>query len=57
MIEYVDINFSFKTSVELFMLNNLSHACFCIKHRKKKMKLIDSTNNKVKEHLDTLNLI
>ena len=56
-IDYVDISFDFKTSVELFLLNNFSHLCFCIKHRKKKMKMIDITKMKVKENLDALQLM
>ena len=55
--ETVDINFSFKTSVELFILNNFSCLSCCIKEKAKKQKIIDMTNAKIKTELDVLSLI
>jgi hypothetical protein len=51
------VTFDFKTSVELFMLDNFSNILCFVKHRKKKLKLIKVTINKIKEHLDALQII
>ena len=57
MKETVDIIFSFKTSVELFILNNISFLSCCINEKAKKQKIIDMTNAKIKTELDVLSII